>query len=165
MLVVVAVGVVILVKSHVFDGESKNITEQNTTNIVEKPEEKKDEEENKKIDEQVPKKEEIPQYDGDNPNMAEELSGVVSYAGVSGENLMIRVNIDQYLTSGNCALDLIRNGVTIYNMAAEIESSVATATCNGFNVPVAGLGPGKVEIKIILESEDKSGIITGEAEI
>ena len=58
-------------------------------------------------------KEEIPQYDGEDPNMAEELSGALTYVGVSGNNLLIRVNIDQYLSSGTCRLELNRGGQVV----------------------------------------------------
>ena len=73
-------------------------------------------------------KQKVVQYEGEDPNELEELTGVVTYAGVSGENLMVRVSIDQYLTSGSCELTLTRGGATIYNSIADIVGDVATAT-------------------------------------
>lgn len=107
----------------------------------------------------------VVQYDGDDPNKAEELSGVVTYAGVTDGKLMIRVNIDQYLESGTCELTLVRGGDTIYNSIASIIGGPSTATCEGFDVPVAGLGGGQIEIKINLSADSRNGTIRGEANI
>ena len=108
----------------------------------------------------------VVQYDGDDPNTAEELSGVVTYAGVTDGKLMIRVNIDQYLESGTCDLTLTRGGDSIYSSIASIIGGPSTATCEGFDVPVAGLGGGQVDINISIKSADgRQGSIRGEASI
>ncbi len=127
--------------------------------LVEEHEEKKAEE---KKEETIEKKK-VVQYEGEDPNTQEELTGVVTYAGVNGDNLMIRVNIDQYLESGSCELSLMQNGVA-YSDVANIVGSAATATCEGFNVPVSGLG-GDYEIVIKISSGDKTGTINGKVEI
>ena len=116
------------------------------------------------IDEVVEKPKVI-QYDGEDPNVSEELSGVVTYAGVVGENLMIRVNIDQYLEEGECGLELMRDGASVYSDVANIVGNVTTATCEGFDVPVNEIGAGAIEIVIRLNSGDKSGVIRGEVSI
>lgn len=110
-------------------------------------------------------KKKVEQYDGGNPNEAEELSGAITYAGVSGSNLMIRVNIDQYLEEGSCSLTLARSGATIYNSIASVIGGPSTSSCEGFDVPVSGLGGGKIEITIKLEANGRSGTIRGEANI
>ena len=110
-------------------------------------------------------KEEVPQFDEVDSNQNETITGVITYAGVSGEVLMIRVNIDQYLGSGSCELSLKQNGQEVFTDRAGIIDSAATATCEGFNVPIKEIGSGKVNIKIIVSSNDKSGTINGEAEI
>ena len=127
--------------------------------LVEKYEEKKVEEK----EEETVEKKKVVQYEGDPPNTQEELTGVVTYAGVNGDNLMIRVNIDQYLESGSCEFSLMQNGVA-YSDVANIVGSAATATCEGFNVPVSGLG-GDYEIVIKISSGDKTGTINGKVEI
>ncbi len=116
-------------------------------------------------EEEIIEKEKVIQYEGDDPNEAEELTGVVTYAGVSGSNLIIRVNIDQFLNGGNCELNLLRNGQVIYGDTASVIGSAATATCEGFNVPVAEVGNGGVEIVIKISSEGRGGTIRGEANI
>lgn len=114
---------------------------------------------------EIVQKEEIKQYEGEDPNEASDLTGVVTYTGVVSGELVIRVNIDQYLVSGRCELALSRDGVIIYNDVAEIVDSAATATCAGFNIPSADLGNGETEIRIILDADGKKGTIIGRVEL
>lgn len=161
-----AIVMTVLTRNDIFGEKPSEATSgQNVTNKTQQGENKKDEKKDAPEETEMPKKEEIPQYDGEDPNIAESLSGVISYTRVNNGNLMIRVNIDQYLAGGECALSLTRNGTTIYNAVVGIESSVATSTCSGFNIPVAELGSGKLEIKIGLKADGKSGTIEGEANI
>lgn len=158
----VAAGIVAYL---VWDGYFKEEKKEDESSEVEEVEEAVEGEEGGKgaAGEEVIEKEPIVQYEGDNPNEAEELTGVVTYAAVNGDNLMIRVNIDQYLDSGNCELSLIQGGVK-YSNTANI-SSVTTATCEGFNVPVSELGSGNYQIIIKLSSDGKTGTIKGEVNI
>ena len=107
----------------------------------------------------------VVQYDGEDPNVAEELSGVVTYAGVVDGKLMIRVNIDQYLGEGKCELVLSRDGGEIYQTKANIVGGASTATCEGFDIPVMELSSGKADIKVKLSSGGKTGTIKGEVNI
>lgn len=138
-------------KSEMGDGQTE-IIENKTVEVVES-------------EEVVVEKPKTVQYDGDDPNSAEKLSGAVTYAGVAGDNLMVRVNIDQYLEEGTCELNLVRNGATVYDSKVGIVGNVATATCEGFDVPVGEVGGGLMEIVINLSSGSKSGIISGEVNI
>ena len=110
-------------------------------------------------------KEKTGQYEGENPNKASGITGVITYAGVSGSNLMIRVNIDQYLNGGTCSLGLKKDGNNIYSDTAPIVDSASTSTCEGFNVPVSSISSGKLNIVINITSGDKSGTITGEVTV
>lgn len=110
-------------------------------------------------------KEEVKQFDGGDPNNNKTITGAVTYAGVSGENLVIRVNIDQYLKGGACRLALLKGGEIVYSSVAEIIDSAATATCRGFNVPTAGLASGAISIRIDVTSGEKTGTIGGEVSL
>ena len=124
------------------------------------------EEDNEDVEEQiVVEKEKVVPYEGEDPNSKDELTGVVTYAGVSDDNLMIRVNIDQYLESGSCELGLWKDGASAYTDKARIVNSATTATCEGFNVPTSGLSEGNYNIVIKISSGNKSGTINGEAKI
>lgn len=107
----------------------------------------------------------VPQYEGEDPNKASELSGAVTYAGVVDDKLMIRMNIDQYLSSGKCELTLKRGDANIYSSIANIVSNASTSSCEGFDVPTRGLGGGNTEIIINLTADGKSGVIRGEVNI
>ena len=107
----------------------------------------------------------MPQYEGDDPNTTEELTGVITYAGVNGDKLMIRVNIDQFLDSGECGLGLRQAGMNVYNTSARVVSNASTATCEGFDVPVNELGEGNYQITIKLNAGGKTGTINGEVNV
>ena len=113
----------------------------------------------------VEPKEDIIQYDGENPNESVSLTGAITYASVVGENLVIRVNIDQYLSGGECTLNLKRGGVVIFEDKASVIDAVSTSTCEGFNVPVNEFGGGGLTVDILVKSGDKSGRITGEVDV
>lgn len=108
---------------------------------------------------------EVVQYEGENPNAADELTGVVTYKEIVNGELMIRVNIDQYLDSGSCELVLVNGGATIYNSVAEIVGSASTASCAGFDVPVKELPGGETQIIVYLSANGKIGEIKGETNI
>ena len=173
ILLVAAAVVVYFVWDGYFKGKGGGKKE--SSQEVEKVEERKEgedggadariEEGHGQLEDDVKDGKEIVQYDGENPNKAESISGVVTYAGVSGERLMIRVNIDQFLDDGECILNLVRNGSTIYNDTARVVGNVATATCEGFDVPVDGIGGGVADIMITINSGEKTGAITGKVEL
>ena len=161
VLFVVAGVMVFLVWDSYFREKDDKADEQETEQVEEV--EENDEIEEEKME--VTQKQKVEQYEGDDPNEAEELSGVVTYAGVNGDKLMIRVNIDQYLDSGECKLSLSRNGTIIYNDVASVVGSASTSTCEGFDVPIGGIGSGAVNIVINVQSGGKVGAISGEANI
>ena len=98
VLVAVAVGICYLVWQTYFSGDS-NKQEDETS----KTEEEKDEiNENNGVvvdengDEiEIEGKEKVTQYEGENPNKAQDLSGAITFAEVVDGKLMIRMNIDQ----------------------------------------------------------------------
>jgi len=158
---IVAIGVVIWQNSN---SENK----ENDTEVVEVEKQETTEVETVETGELAStgvEKEKVVQYEGNDPNEAEELTGVVTYAGVAGNTLMIRVSIDQYLTEGTCELTLSRGGATMYSSIASIIGDVSAATCEGFDVPAGELGGGDVQININLSAGERKGVIRGEASI
>lgn len=133
--------------------------------LVEEKKDNNDKNIEEEIIEKEKEKEQVVAYEGEDPNIREELTGVVTYTGVNSDTLMIRVNIDQYLAGGSCELSLMQNGVVVYSDTAGIITAATTATCEGFNVPVSGLGVGNYQILIRLSSDGKTGTINGEVSI
>ncbi len=166
ILLIAASIVCYLVWDNYFNNKPNEQEEQEQTISEEKKKEKEEvidnitEENNDEVDDKK-----VIQYEGDDPNLSEELSGSVTYAGVLNDKIAIRVNIDQYLSDGICVLNLMSNGDTVYDESANIVNSASTATCEGFDVPVSNVGTGAYGIEIRITSGEKSGIIKGEVEI
>ena len=97
---------------------------------------------------------------------AEEYTGIINYAAVNGDTLVVRVNIDQYAGSGTCELSLKKNGGVVYTATAPVADVVSTATCEGFDVPVSQVGAsGEIDIVVTVNADGKSGVISGRATI
>lgn len=122
-------------------------------------EEKKDN--NNEENQEVEKKEEHQTFEGENPNEKTELTGTITTARVSGDNFVIRISIDQYLSSGTCKLTLEKSGKN-YEENVNIYSDVSTSTCEGFDIPLSNLEGGAWNATINLSSEGKTGKIEGE---
>ncbi|MBQ3293089.1 hypothetical protein IJG93_02165 [Candidatus Saccharibacteria bacterium] len=162
VLFVAAVTVVILVKNSLND-KTENNTEQTTneSKMEGKKSEKTESDPSDSSEEASKQTEKAPQYEGESPNESETLTGLISYADVVDNELVIRVNIDQFLQSGSCNLVMSRNGVTYYSKSVSIQESVTTSTCDGYKIPVSELSEGDFQVEINLESDGKSGKITG----
>ena len=165
-LVLVATGVA---AGLIWENEHKEEGLDGRGNVENIDEEKSENDENISGDdfvEKVVKEKRVVQYEGDDPNVVADLSDVITHAEVNGNNLVIRVSIDQYLDDGTCKLTLSRAGSVLYNNEVNIINDVSTSSCEGFDVPVSQLGNGAIEITIDLSTTDgKSGIIYGEASI
>ena len=164
VLLIGAAIVVFLVRDSIF-GEKKEEPTIEAENIVIEQNDSIKEEPKIEAEAPQPEKEEVVSYDGDNPNKEDDLTGVVTYAGIVDEVLMIRVNIDQFLSQGTCKLVLEKDGATRHEEMAQIVDSAATATCEGFNVSAGTLEGGNYKIIIKLESGEKNGIINGEVSL
>lgn len=95
------------------------------------------------------------QYEGENPNRSNELSGSITYASRDGIGTMI----NQYLSEGSCELKLTGSSGQIYTATSNIFAAASTSACGDFNIDVV---PGVYQIEITLISGDKQGTITGE---
>lgn len=105
------------------------------------------------------------QNDGEDPNIKDSLTGVLTMADILDGVLRIRVNIDQYLSSGTCKLTLYSESGKTFTVDAAIIPSASTSTCEGFDISTSNLSSGHWYISIDLESSDKTGIITGETNL
>lgn len=105
------------------------------------------------------------QYDGADPNQGEALTGSITAARFDGDKLIVRLNIDQYLSSGTCELAL-SDGTNQLQKSANLVPSAATSTCEGFDVASSELSnfSRPLNININLTSGNKTGLITGVVE-
>lgn len=163
LLIAVGVGAAVL-----WNNEHQGDEQESETGVVEEEAvdaEKHEEETEEEYSERMAEQKKVKQYEGEDPNKAEELTGAVTYAGVNNGTLIIGVNIDQYLNSGKCDLSLLRNGGVIYSESVDIIADVTTSSCDEINTPVVGLGNGNTEIVIKLSANGKTGTIRGEVDI
>lgn len=165
VLLIVAAVVCFLVWDNYFNDKKEQSVDVDTQKIEEKESEVV-EVEQETDSSNIEEKKETVQYDGDNPNNSDELTGVITYAAASGDDLLIRVNIDQYLSEGSCELRLVlENDVNVYSDKVDIVSSAMTSTCEGFNIPLSVIGGGNYKIYINMMSGNMTGVINGEVSV
>lgn len=168
VLFVVAVGVTYLVWQTYFKDVPRlgEKTKTITTEVIQVQEEENSAENTDNSSDAPEKK--VVQYEGEDPNNSADLTGAITYAGLSpdGNSLMIQTNIDQYLNGGTCELILMRGGETVYNASTRIVPGVSTSACEGgFNVPLTQISVGNLQIIVNLSSGGKTGVLKGEAKI
>ena len=161
ILLVVAFVVVFSVWDNYFNGNKDQSGEVKEESSIQ---EERDSGEGIKDDDKEDDKK-IKQYEGDDPNDADELSGVVTYAGIVDDVVMVRANIDQYLGGGSCKLSLLSGDTVVYEEMSSIVSAASTATCEGFDISTKQLSIGDYKIIIKIEANGKTGTIRGEITI
>lgn len=106
----------------------------------------------------------VSQYEGQDANTYDELSGFINYAGVIGGNLSIRATISQAV-SGSCEMTLTDGAGGKLNFVSEIDNGPSASFCMQ-DVPVAQLnGERNWRISIVVKGNDKTGTIIGEVSI
>lgn len=102
------------------------------------------------------------QYEGENPNQKEEITGHISYTAINEDALSIRLTLNQYLTSGTCNLKMSL-GSQVIEQSAPIFADPSTSSCQGFDVPLSELSTsGTWQITVQVSANGKTGIITGD---
>ena len=102
-------------------------------------------------------------YEGANPNTYESITGSITTARFDGDKLLVRVTIDQYLSSGTCKLAL-SDGAHELERTANLVPIASTSSCEGFDVQGLESFSRPITINISLISGDKTGNITGSVE-
>lgn len=144
-----------------------------TTSVVDNKQEKVDKKEPESLHQDGTKEDEAagktpktpPQYEGEDINRLERLTGVINYKGVNSDKLMLRLTIDQLLHSGNCQLILTSSTGKTVTRTASIESGPSSSSCQGFDVPLNQLEQGEHKIKIEVTADNKTGTFEDEVTI
>ncbi len=161
LVVVLAIGGFMVWRS--FQEDEEEPVKDVSTPVEQTPAKESESEPKAKTETEAKKK--VEQFDGEDPNANTGLTGVITYAGVSGGNLMVRVNIDQYLANGTCKLKLSATSGVVYEETVDVTDSASTATCKGFNIATTKLPSGKININILVTSGEKTGTIEGEVNL
>ncbi len=165
LLFLILLVVAVVVCYFVWDGyfrDKKPKEERDENPVVEQTEEKKEE----TLKEEEPQANaDVVKFDGPDPNDSGVLTGAITHLEVSGDYLVVRVNIDQYLTNGSCEMNIVRGNEVLYTEMVPIFGSASTSTCEGFNVWASSLGSGKTTVIINMKSGEETGVITKEVEL
>ena len=142
---------------------SDNPTASKITNSADSPSENTTPVENNSSDSRDPYNQTPAQYEGDDANTYNNLTGAINYSGVAGDELLIYTTIDQTVT-GKCKLTL-KNGDQTVTKENDIITNPSSSACDTFRVKTSELGSGTWSITINLQSSNKTGTITGEVKI
>lgn len=107
------------------------------------------------------------QFEGDDPNKLEELTGSITRRSISGGELTVVASIDQYLSSDSTCHLVLKdaNGAEIRSTdSLSVEAEATSSACGPLTVSVAQLS-GAYTIEVVIISPDKSGRITTEINI
>lgn len=167
LVVAVAVaGVLVFVnRDKIFSTKTESAVEQ----VEEKKEEEKktEEKQEEKVQENTREEEKpsVAQYEGEDPNKLENITGVVSFAGYSEGNFIVNVMLDQELgNSGTCNFTLMHSsGAKITNTSAT-QAGPSTSFCS-YSTPAGNVQAGAWSISVEVTGTNKKGAISGEANI
>lgn len=101
----------------------------------------------------------IPQYEAENPNTLEELTGSIVYTDIESGTVTTMVSIDQYLYNGGTCELKIKSGSTIVTTASSpIVADVTTSHCGPITASIQSSGT--YELEITFSADNKTGLIT-----
>lgn len=107
------------------------------------------------------------QYEGEDPNNLEELTGIITYKGVENGTLTVMATINQYLhQAGACTITLAgRNSQGTYIVSSDAHADITTSYCENFEIPTFNLPPDTYDIEIKLNGDGKTGTIRDEVKL
>lgn len=109
-----------------------------------------------------------PQFEGEDPNDLNELTGSIIYADIDAKNQALHsaVMINQYLHSnGQCVFNIKRDDAILRTASAVATADITTSVCGPFDISIAGLPPGNYQLEVIITGDDKRGVITDNLDI
>ena len=102
------------------------------------------------------------QYEGQDVNQLNKLTGTITYSEKSGDKYRIRVNINQFLKlPGTCKLTVTSASTIVHTQTVSIISNPSSGSCEGFDIPLSGIPSGDLNIKIEVNANQKTGLIEG----
>ena len=102
------------------------------------------------------------QYEGQDVNQLNKLTGTITYSEKSGDKYRIRVNINQFLKlPGTCKLTVTSASTIVHTQTVSIISNPSSGSCEGFDIPLSSIPSGDLNIKIEVNANQKTGLIEG----
>lgn len=158
-IIVIAITVVLVVKALSREDMPVDESTEETENALVYDEEGEDDNDLPPEDQKV-----IVQYEGENPNELDHLTGLITYTEVKDGALIAMVSIDQYLGSGTCVASLKKDGEVAANAEQAIEADASTSHCGPISISLAGVSSGKYQLEVVISSGGKTGTITSNVE-
>lgn len=111
-----------------------------------------------------------PRYEGGSVQDSDTLTGNISGISVAGNNLSIRVTINQYITDpdGRCELTLTAPSGATYDYWSDLIQNPQTTSCYGWDIPVSELGgnvSGHWTAKVVVNGDGRTGTFTQEVDL
>ena len=111
-----------------------------------------------------------PRYEGGSVQDSDTLTGNISGISVAGNNLSIRVTINQYITDpdGRCELTLTAPSGATYDYWSDLIQNPQTTSCYGWDIPVSELGgnvSGHWSAKVVVNGDGRTGTFTQEVDL
>lgn len=171
ILAVIATIIVLKIFKIVDFGRNTNHSPETTEKIHQKTDQASDEASNQPIHTEDGTKEDAEagrtpktpeQYEGQDVNQLDKLTGTVTYSEKAGNKYRIRVNINQFLKlPGTCKLTVFSTGNSVYSETVNVVSNPSSGSCEGFDIPLANLPSGNLNFKIEVNANQKTGLIEG----
>ena len=165
ILAVIATIIVLKIFKIVDFGRNTNHSPETTEKIHQKTDQASDETSNQPIHTEDGTKEDAEagrtpktpeQYEGQDVNQLDKLTGTVTYSEKAGNKYRIRVNINQFLK-----LTVFSSGNSVYSETVNVVSNPSSGSCEGFDIPLANLPSGNLNFKIEVNANQKTGLIEG----
>lgn len=109
----------------------------------------------------------VQQYEGEDPNDLDELTGVVISKYIENGVLTVMATINQYLhQTGTCTITLTgQNSHDSYIASSDAHADITTSYCENFEIPVSTLTSDTYDIEIKLTGDGKIGTIRDEVKL
>ena len=109
-------------------------------------------------------------YEGGNVQDSETLTGAINGISIAGDNLSIRVTINQYITDpdGRCELTLTSPSGATYNYWSELIQNPQSTSCYGWDIPLSDFGgsvSGHWTAKVVVNGDGRTGTLTSEVDL
>ncbi len=127
-------------------------SDKTNTKSTEKDDKKKNSDDEFKREKEKPP---LNQYEGEINQ--DEITAVINSKSVQNNQLLLRVTINQQLSTGTCDLTLVNQATQkTVNKQVKVIQNPSSASCAGFDVPLNELGIGQWSVKIDIKSGAKA---------
>ena len=111
-----------------------------------------------------------PRYEGGYAQNSETLTGDISGISIVGNNLSVRVTINQFITDpeGRCELTLTSPSGATYQYWSELVQNPQTTSCYGWDIPTSELSgnvSGHWSATVTVNGDGRTGTFTSEVDL